>query len=90
MENNKYIQETMIINRRIPNNFEDKNGNTKYNYTVTITTYDPTKRKYVAKDVIISTPHEHDIKDVIFVKCNKSLKGEFYYTEVTEDDELPF
>lgn len=92
--NNKYMQNTMIVSKTV---YEDKDGNTKYNYLVPVRTYDVQKRKYVGELVIINSEYEHDIKDEIIVKSNKSqISGEIYFTEVKYenknvcDEDLPF
>lgn len=80
--NNKYLQNTMIL---MKTTYEDKDGNIKYNYLVPVRSWNG--KKYVGELVMINSPYEHDVKDEITIKSNKSMSGEFYYTEV---EELPF
>ena len=83
--NNKYLQETLVLAKTV---YEDKNGCTKYNYIVPVRKWNGTK--FIAELALINSKYEHETKEEIVVKSNKSpIDNEIYFTEVDPLDLLP-
>ena len=80
--NNKYIQSTIILSKSV---YEDKEGNTKYNYLVPVRKWNKEKERFVGELVLINSINEYEVKDEIVIKSNKSpITGEIYFTEYQE------